>query len=252
MAGRTAIISDIHSNLEALRAVLEDIDKRECSEIICLGDIVGYGPDPRACVKIAMKFSHNLLGNHEEAALFVPAWFNEKARRAVEWTREQLSGNEDDGIPSADLWNFLGDLKSTARRDDVLFVHGSPRKPTTEYIRTLDVRYDREKMDEIFSMVEHLCFVGHSHVPGVFTPNHRFLSPSKIGGAVRLGKDKAVINVGAVGQPRDGDPRACYATLESDVLRWHRVEYDIDMTAAKILRATGLPDGSGERLRRGM
>lgn len=250
MTDKTAIISDIHSNLEALRAVLEDIEARNCSEIICLGDVVGYGPDPRACVKKAMEFSHTLLGNHEEATLFVPAWFNEKAKIAVEWTRLQISEG-DDGISSSDLWNFLGDLKTTARRGDVLFVHGSPRKPTMEYIREMDARFDHEKMDEIFSMIDRLCFVGHSHLPGIFTPNYRFLRPSKIGGAVRLGDDKAVINVGSVGQPRDGDPRACYVTVEGEVIRWHRVEYDTEMTAAKILRASGLPDSNGDRLRDG-
>jgi diadenosine tetraphosphatase ApaH/serine/threonine PP2A family protein phosphatase len=88
-------------------------------------------------------------------------------------------------------------------------------------------------------------------VPGIFTPNYRFLSPTKIGGAVRLGKDKTVINVGSVGQPRDGDWRACYVTVEDEVVRWHRVEYEVDMTVAKILRASGLPDSSAERLRNG-
>jgi diadenosine tetraphosphatase ApaH/serine/threonine PP2A family protein phosphatase len=194
------------------------------------------------------RFTFCLLGNHEEAALFVPAWFNPRAKRAVEWTRDQINSSEES---SAALWNYLGDLKQVARDEDLLFVHGSPRKPTTEYIRVMDTRYDREKMDEIFAMIRRICFVGHSHVPGVFTPNYRFLKPGNIGDAVRLGKDKVVINVGSVGQPRDGDVRACYVTLEKNVVRWHRVEYDLEATVAKIRAIDGLPDINAERLQQG-
>ena len=251
MADRFALISDIHSNIEALDAVMEDIDRHGIQRTICLGDIVGYGPNPAECLRIAIeKFEFSILGNHEEAALFVPAWFNPRAKRAVEWTRDMIN----EGMSSsdgADLWNFLGDLKPKALVGDILFVHGSPREPTTEYIRAMDTRYDREKIDEIFGMVPRLCFVGHSHLPGVFTPNYRFLKPAQIGGAVRLGQDKAVINVGSVGQPRDGDTRACWVSVEGNIVRWHRVEYDYETTADKILSVDGLPDANADRLLEG-
>ncbi len=246
---KRAIISDIHSNLEALEAVLADIATQNVDEIYCLGDIVGYGPNPRECIDRVMKFRVCLLGNHDQGAMFDPEGFNSGAERAIFWTRTQLETAASSDEQNR-RWDFLGELPRNHQEDDMLFVHGSARNPLNEYVFPEDI-YNRRKLEKIFSLVRKNAFQGHTHVPGVFTESYNFLSPEEIDFEYRLGNEKAMINVGSVGQPRDGNPRACYCTLEDGLVRFHRVEYPAEKTIEKIYAVPDLDNFLGDRLRDG-
>lgn len=248
---KRALISDIHSNLEALTAVLADIRSQGIIDIYCLGDVVGYGPNPRECIDEVMNCRVCLLGNHDQGALFDPEGFNTGAERAIFWTREQLesSGSLANGQRR---WDFLGELPRTYQDGSFLFVHGSPRNPLNEYVFPEDI-YNRRKMEKLFALIPRYSFQGHTHVPGVFTEDLRFFSPDEIDFEYRLGEMKAMMNVGSVGQPRDGDPRACYVVLddEANLVRFRRVAYPIDETVQKIYAVPELDNFLGDRLRDG-
>lgn len=247
---KRALISDIHSNIEALAAVLDDIRDQGVREIYCLGDLVGYGPNPREVIDEVMKCQVCLLGNHDQGALFDPEGFNSGAERAIFWTRTQLE--EGPGTPSQRQrrWDFLGELPRSRTEENLLFVHGSARNPLNEYVFPEDI-YNRRKLEKIFALVPQYVFQGHTHVPGVFTESFNFLSPEELDGEYRLERGKAMINVGSVGQPRDGNPRACYVILEDDLVRFRRVEYPFDKTIAKIYDIPDLDNFLGDRLRDG-
>ncbi len=252
---RTALISDIHGNLEALNVVLEDIDRQRVDRIICLGDILGYGPDPVACVDlVAERCEWSLLGNHDYGALYEPTNFNAAAEHAAYWTRSQLDLEADEAKAAA-RWEVLGRLRVRTTLDDFLCVHGSPRRPINEYIFPEDAINSPRKMELIFDHVPDKCLVGHTHVPGVFTDEPEFWGLDDLDGAVwKLGGEgKAIINPGSVGQPRDLDPRASYAILDSDAgeVRFHRLEYDIDSVVDKIYAVPELSNWLGDRLREG-
>ena len=247
---KRAIISDIHSNLEGLQAVLADIRAQGIEEIYCLGDIVGYGPNPCECIDLLMKCKVCLLGNHDQGALFDPEGFNTGAERAIYWTRKQLENSGGTPAQRERRWEFLGELPRNHQEGELLFIHGSARNPLNEYVFPEDI-YNRRKMEKIFSLITHWSFQGHTHVPGVFTEDLNFFSPEEIDFQYRLGSQKAMINVGSVGQPRDGDPRACYVTLEDDLVRFHRVEYPFERTIAKIYEVPELDNYLGDRLRDG-
>ena len=213
-----AIISDIHSNFEALQAVLKDIEQQGVSEIYCLGDIVGYGPNPRECLDLVMQCKVVLLGNHDQGAMFDPDGFNGPAERAIFWTREQLETVADSRQAKEKRWEFLAERPRTFRENGLLFVHGSARNPLNEYVFPEDI-YNQRKMERIFALVEKYCFQGHTHVPGIFTEQvaddvYQFHSPEEIDYQHRLDGRKTLCNVGSVGQPRDGDWRACYILLD--------------------------------------
>jgi predicted phosphodiesterase len=250
-----AIISDIHSNLEALIAVLEDIDKHGVTEIYCLGDIVGYGPNPRECIDLVMKCRMVLLGNHDQGAMFDPEGFNLPAERAIFWTREQLEAPGENRASKERRWEFLAERPRSFRENGILYVHGSARNPLNEYVFPEDI-YNQRKMERIFSLVERYCFQGHTHVPGIFTEQiaedlYQFASPEEIGYVHPLDDRKTLCNVGSVGQPRDGDWRGCYVLLDGDVIRYRRVEYDIETTIKKIYAIPELENFLGDRLRDG-
>jgi diadenosine tetraphosphatase ApaH/serine/threonine PP2A family protein phosphatase len=247
---KRAIISDLHSNLEALTAVFADMESEGVSEVYCLGDIVGYGPDPRPCIDAALRFDACVLGNHDQGALFDPEGFSSGAEKAIFWTRSQLETPSDDHEQDRRRWDFLCELPRTIREDDKVFVHGSPRNPLNEYVFPEDIHNPR-KIEKVFGIVERFCFQGHTHVPGVFTEDGRFLRPDQIGGVYHLGEQKAMINVGSVGQPRDGDPRSCYVILEDATVRFRRVEYPYEETANKIYAIPELDGFLGDRLRDG-
>ena len=247
---KRALISDIHSNLEALQAVLDDIAAQEITEIYCLGDIVGYGPNPCECIDLVMKCDVCLLGNHDQGALFDPEGFNTGAERAIFWTRDQLESGLGSPEQAALRWDFLGELPRNRRENGLLYVHGSARNPLNEYVFPEDI-YNQRKMEKLFSLVEQHCFQGHTHVPGVFTEGLRFFSPEEIGCEYHFGEEKTMTNVGSVGQPRDGDPRACYVVLEDELFRFRRVAYPVDKTVDKIYETPELDNFLGDRLREG-
>jgi diadenosine tetraphosphatase ApaH/serine/threonine PP2A family protein phosphatase len=254
---QTAVISDIHGNAEALRAVLADIDSKGIQRIICLGDIIGYGPDPLECVDlVSQRCEWALMGNHDFAVLYEPTNFNGPAEQAAYWTREQFDA-EPDAERRAARYEFLGRLRVRVVEHlgpwPVLAVHGSPRRPINEYIFKSDPMEAPDKLEAIFRRVEKLCIVGHTHVPGVFTDEPDFYPPDELGEfAYRFNEEeRAVINVGSVGQPRDGDPRASYVVLTEEKAEFFRVEYDIDETARRIREQPQLHEYLADRLYEG-
>jgi predicted phosphodiesterase len=232
---RSAIISDIHSNLEALTKAFELIDQESVNEIVCLGDIVGYGANPNECVSLVRERCRTVLrGNHDAAAVDpgIAEAFTRNARIAAEWTGKQLSDENK---------KFLGDLPYTHSRDDILFVHSSPHEPQLWYYVLTE-----EDLDAAFrSFSEQICFIGHSHFPGIFSED----GPAK---EVRRGS-KFVVNVGSVGQPRDGNSKLSFGIFDSDKWTYRNVRswYPIQIAAEKIVQA-GLPHALSDRLAMGM
>jgi len=249
---KRAILSDIHGNYEALQAVLADIETQNVDELYCLGDIIGYGPNPRECIDAISGFNLVILGNHDQGALFDPEGFSSGAERAIFWTRTQLETATDDNTVEDNRrrWAFLSELPRTHADGDLLYVHGSARSPLNEYVFPEDV-YNTRKIEKIFSLVGKYCFQGHTHVPGVFTGDCRFFSPQDIGNRYQLADDKVMVNVGSVGQPRDGDPRSSYVIYDDGVLEFRRVEYPLEVTAQKIYDIPDLDDFLGDRLAEG-
>jgi predicted phosphodiesterase len=240
-----AIISDIHSNLEALQAVLADIERHKVESICCLGDVVGYGPNPRECVDLAMEWELCLLGNHDQAALHNPKHYPPSVKRANRWTSAQLQKPIPTPEDADRRLAFLDNLPRTWQGDDLVFVHGSPRNPVNEYIFPEDI-YNPPKLDSVFDMIERYCFVGHTHLPGIFTQDHEFHTPEEIDGVYRLDRRKTLCNVGSVGQPRDADWRACYVLVDGDTVRFRRIEYDVDTTVRKIRSISDLDNFLGD------
>ena len=233
---RYAIISDIHSNLAAFQAVLNDINSTGGFERIwCLGDIVGYGPDPRECIELLRQYEHICVaGNHDWGALEKIDLndFNPEAAAACRWTGQQLGPEEID---------YLANLPLTLEEGDFTLAHGSPREPIWEYlISTYSARISFDYFQTKY------CLVGHSHVPVVFEQiadsEDCILTELSPDVPLLLGETRQIINPGGVGQPRDGDPRASYAIYDSDhsVILHYRVPYDIDATQQKMAEY-GLP-----------
>jgi len=237
-----AIISDVHGNLTALEAILEDIDKRKVDRIISLGDVVGYGPRPAECLRIVKeRCAFTLLGNHEYAVLRGPEGFNPIAAEAVAWTKKQITDPE--------LLEFLSTLKAARMDGDVLFVHGSAEDPLMEYVREWEDREDFERFVEdikrSFKRFD-LCFTGHNHRAFLGTPD-AIIFPHDVISRFNIKGRKLYICVGSVGQPRDDNPRASYATFDGEFVEFHRIPYDIEKTAQQI-REAGLHPFLAERL----
>ena len=239
---RVAVLSDIHGNLAALEAVLAAL--RPYDAIWQLGDIVGYGPQPDEVVDLLRaEGAGGVCGNHDQAALgrIETSWFNADARRAVEWTAERIE-------PRTREW--LATLPDRAEEGEFTLVHGSPRDPVWEYVYTAPVA----RASLAVTATTH-ALVGHTHVPLVFREDDgrvEALSPSD-GSQLALDGRRAIVNPGSVGQPRDGDPRACGMVLdtETQTLEWRRVEYPFQTTQQR-MRELGLPARLVERLSHGL
>ena len=241
---RFAVIADIHANLEAFRAVLQEIDRIGVEHIFSLGDIVGYNANPNECVDIIREREIvSALGNHDAAICGLEdAWFfRAAARRAVEWTQQHLRD---------DNREFLRKLPEEISFDSIyLGVHGSPMSKDDYIIDWLDAMRQLEYLE---GRAVDVCFFGHSHRPAIFSEkgsNHS-LDTSKVH---NLGADnRYFINPGAVGQPRDKDWRASFCTVDSDrmTVELHRVPYDVDACCDR-LRDAGLPHELARRLRKG-
>ena len=255
-----AVISDIHSNLEALTTVLADIEKRGIKTIYCLGDVIGYGPDPRECLDLIIEKSKwCVLGNHDYAVFYEPTNFNYGAEQASFWTRGVLETEEEKQRRDRH-WNFLGRLpmrqtlkaKLGTNAAIIDFVHASPRKPINEYIFPDDVYTNPLKVSLLFERVKHICFVGHTHLPGMFLDEPDFYLPDELGDVYPIvDKEKAIINIGSVGQPRDKDNRASYAYVDGNEVNFVRLAYDFEATVEKIKAIERLDNFHAERLRDG-
>ena len=249
-----AFISDIHANLPALQAVLNDIDQRGTVDAIyCLGDVVGYGPQPVECLDlVASRCKTILLGNHEHALLYGAFGFHVAAKRAIDWTREVIAKVQPAGRRHA-LQELIQNLPIRHELGRSLLVHGSPRDPVMEYVLESDLweGSDPEKIKGIFASFDRLCFVGHTHRPGVFTEDHCFLPASDLEAGFDVSDGRYLINVGSVGQPRDRNRRSCYALFSGDAVYFRRVDYPVDITAEAVRRIPQLDRRFADRLLRG-
>jgi len=248
-----AFISDLHSNTEALGVCLAEIERLGVERVICLGDVIGYGPEPReVLLKVMEVCEFSLLGNHEHGAMFYASDFNPRARAAIEWTRDQLNRKDCSRDENMRMWSFLGQMKELHEEENFMLAHGSPKDPIRDYVVPKDCT-DGAKMQERFDLLggRQVCFVGHSHVPGVYPEGCLFLDPNDIGGEYRIGEARALVNIGSVGQPRDGDRRLSFVTYDGEVVRFHRLEYDYESTMTKIRAVTELPDNLADRLAQG-
>ena len=238
---RVAVLSDIHSNLEALSAVLDDAGGRaRIDQVWCLGDMVGYGPDPTACLDLLLSMEHVMVaGNHDLAAVgkLSLAEFNPYAAAACRWTADRLTPEHR---------RMLAALPVREERGPFTLVHGSPRNPAWEYVTTVGSAQ---------ACLEHVetqcCLVGHTHLPMVFRLTEGGMAGewARPGQMVSLSGERLVLNPGGVGQPRDGDPRSCYAVYDTDdaTVEFRRVAYDIVATQRK-MRQAGLPEYLADRL----
>jgi predicted phosphodiesterase len=241
---RIAIVSDIHGNRQAFEAVLDSIEESGCQEMWCLGDLVGYGADPDACVELARRHAAVCLaGNHDlgVCGALPLEEFSRGAALAAQWTRETIS---------AETREFLESLEPSNLDEILGLYHASPRDPVWEYVLSplqaelcLDVQQHR------------ICLIGHSHVALSFCREDGAAATGQTradGEEVSLERGEWLINPGSVGQPRDGDPRAAWLELDTGALQavYRRVEYDIAGAAAAI-RAARLPDSLAERLEYG-
>ena len=252
-----AIISDIHSNLEALTTVLGDIESRGIETIYCLGDVVGYGPNPKECLDLVLaKTQYSVLGNHDYGVFYEPTNFNLGAEQASYWSRTVLEAEPDSDLRNK-RWDFLGHqrmrwqlkTKINKKHTRLDFVHASPRRPINEYIFPDDVYTNPQKMSLLFDQIEHICFIGHTHLPGVFLEDPDFYSPDELGNVYPIvDGEKAIVNIGSVGQPRDRDSRASYVFVEDDKVHFVRLEYDIETTAKKIYAIDELDNFEADRL----
>jgi diadenosine tetraphosphatase ApaH/serine/threonine PP2A family protein phosphatase len=248
---RFALISDVHSNLEALTAVLAEIDRLGVRDIHCLGDVVGYGAEPEACTELVMRRCRwTIMGNHDFGLFHDLHDFNPLAAEALFFTRRRMRPRWFTGRKKA-LWRFLEGLPHRMEEYGYLFVHGSPRDPIMEYVLKSDGFLEPEKMAAIFARIDVPCFVGHTHWPGWHDQGFRFTQATEDTRRLDLPDEGPVIvNVGSVGQPRDGDPRASFVVVDGRTVHFHRVGYDFRKTQAKIL-AAGLHPALAERLARG-
>ena len=228
---RIAVISDIHSNLEALKSAISSIETLEADEIFCLGDIIGYGPFPNECVDLIRERCAAIVkGNHDSGLLGETPLnhFNQYGRSAIEWTQKNITG---------DNFDFLKQLPLARTNGDVTLVHASPLKPETwKYIIAWP---DAEKCFEAFKT--RLCFIGHTHVPVIVGEDSSINTFRK--------ESRYLINVGSIGQPRDGNPCASFGLLDTEKWTFEnvRVAYDIQKTATAISKAK-LPEFLGKRL----
>ncbi len=256
-----AVVSDIHSNIEAFDAVLADIKSKNINTIYCLGDIVGYGPNPLECTrKVADLCKFSIVGNHDYALVENSAWgFNKKAIDAIEYTRKVMSPGFFSSFfgDKKRLWAYLKNMQKVQKVEHFTFVHGSPLDPVFEYVTYEDADHLGfgyvKDFEGMFKEFDHICFNGHTHRPLVIVQEkneYKAYRPEDIDGQYQIQKDvKALINAGSVGQPRDGNPHACYLTVNDDKLvQYHRIPYDIEKTAQKIYAIAELHDALGKRL----
>ncbi len=237
-----AVVSDIHGNLEALEAVLADIARHQPASMVCLGDFVGYGASPNECIdRLRPMIEHAVVGNHDLAAIgkLRLTYFNSNAAAAALWTETALT---------PDNRAYLAALPYSVRWRDTLLVHASPAEPENWHYVLSPV----EARAEMDAFEEAVCFIGHSHYPGVFDRHEERVRYTRAP-EIRIEKGhRYLVNVASVGQPRDGDPRAGYLLYDDleRVLRHVRLEYDLAGAMKRIIDA-GLPRFLAERLQWG-
>lgn len=244
-----AIISDIHGNLDALNAVLARLEDYSVDGLICLGDLVGYGPNSIECLRVASQWPVVIAGDWDGALVnHDPTKWNPTINEQIEWIRKQLSLASD----ADDLVYAARQFKTVHEQFGCTFTHGTPSDVRDflfpEYI------YNPTKLDRISTQFDSAMFVGHTHIPGLFVRNERDWSyvESADGHQCDItNHDKVICNVGSVGQPRDGDCRASFVLFDGQLIQFHRIEYNFRATIAKIEAIPEIDNMHGQRLPEG-
>ncbi|MGD0089050.1 MAG: metallophosphoesterase family protein [Planctomycetota bacterium] len=258
---RRALMSDIHANLVALEAALADCAAQRVDEIVCLGDVCGYGPEPIECLDlIRSRCKWVLAGNHDVTLfMLVAVGFNKYAREAIQWQRNVLIPRWYDFGKKVRRWNWLAGLSPMRQDGKVLYVHASPRDPMMEYVEEGDFSDmgfgTSQKATEIFDKIESLSFCGHSHRPGVVTEDFLWVRPHLFPNLTYKLRPigKTLVNIGSVGQPRDGNPHGCYVIHdeEEQTITFRRVAYDVKRAQERFKRAPQLHERLWKRLETG-
>ncbi|MFC1703722.1 metallophosphoesterase family protein [Candidatus Omnitrophota bacterium] len=240
---RYGIFADVHSNLEALSVVLDAYAKENIDRFLCIGDVVGYAAKPNECIKKIKEINAAVVaGNHDWAVIDKRdiSYFNPVAKHAALWTMSILT---------EESRNFLDSLDLTFEQDDYTLVHGTLNQPEEFYYMI-----DFVNAQDTFELLKKdVCFIGHSHVPGIFAQKDGAIDLSKEQQTALVKERKYIVNVGSVGQPRDGDPRASYCIYDSTnrEVTIKRVEYNVEKTQEQITQA-GLPAFLAHRLTKGI
>ncbi|MBC8184580.1 metallophosphoesterase family protein [candidate division KSB1 bacterium] len=237
---RYAIISDIHSNLEALTSVLEQIEKEQVDKTYCLGDIVGYGPNPNECIELIRKNCDMILtGNHDYACVEPSelVYFNRFATQAVNWTIDQITKEN---------LRFLSNFTFKKILNNIIYTHANPHTPETwEYILSID-----EAIFNFSQFTEHICFIGHSHQPITYIEDEKQKYTFDEEREIALQPNcRYIINVGSVGQPRDNNPASAFGVFDTSTETYEliRTGYNVEKTHKKMIEA-GLPEFLADRL----
>lgn len=245
---RTAILADIQGNLEALDAVLEDALAQECARIVGLGSTMGYGPDPEACLdRMSEVAAWCLLGYQEWCVLKLHEnpkrnWGEESLRLST-WLLNRLRPGDGGDLRPVRRWKWMQELEGSREEGDILFVHGTPHHPALGFITPERAVSDPKRLRAAFERVSRVAFAANTHIPMFLEEGKIPIVPPEEIKSWRLGSNvRTWISAGSVGQPRDGNPKACYMILDGDHVMIRRVAYDFEATAAKMRR---LPEVAG-------
>lgn len=240
---KIGIVSDVHSNMEALKVALDYLDEQQVEQVVCLGDVVGYGPNPNECCEMLRDINAvTLLGNHDAAVIGAMSteYYYDAARLAIQWTRRQLSTNN---------LEWLYQLPYTYRRpkEDISFFHSAPICPSGYFYVVF--KDDAQAHVRMFDKLTGLSLLGHSHLVRAFRLKENKAKETQVENIMRADKVKFIASIGSTGQPRDRNPKGSLGLYDSDdgTLQIHRFEYDREATVAKIAEA-GLEPRFGERL----
>ena len=250
---RRALIADIHSNFVALEAVIADCDAQRVDEIVCLGDMVGYGPQPAECVDLVRRRCKWALMGDQDAARFMVS--TSKVNDFARWLDRELKPEWYDLPSKKARWKWMEALPTERKDDDVLYIHGSPRDPWFEYVLPEHFKIPENKNAiEIFSKIARLCFFANTGIPGIVIEHSDWMYPTHDPEhTFELQGVKTLVNVGSVGRPRDKNPKSCYVIYDDQqfTITFRRTAYDLDKFCDSLSRVPGLSERYVERLRRG-
>ena len=245
-----AIISDIHANLEALDAVLAEVRQRGVDELVCLGDVVGYGPDPVACLRRASTWPIVVAGDWDRALVaHDPTQWSDWINRHIKWLQRSVSKAPDGAALLAAAKSF----RDQHHQFGCQFCHGTP-SDVRDFVFPEDI-YNERKLERIAKEFDHTLFAGHTHIPGLFALSQgaswEYIEVSPGDEYAVEDYSKLICNVGSVGQPRDGDARASFVLFDGRVIQFHRLDYDVEGTIVKIKNDPDIDDMQGDRLLEG-
>ena len=248
-----AIISDIHGNYDALSTVFKDIEEHNIDDVICLGDIVGYGPEPEKCIDLIEKRCRCVIrGNHDHALIKGPVGFSFLAHEAIKCIEKRMKPHLF-SFTKKKRWKFIKNLPYGMEEGETLYVHASPREPLNEYIFGDNTfMFSPESLEENFSLIEKYCFVGHTHHPVIILDDFKCIYPYGEKFEYEIPKDrKSIVNIGSVGQPRDRDNRSSYVIVDEAKVIYRRISYDITAVIEKIEAISCIDNRCGTRLLEG-